>query len=191
MRAKTSSWLSMLPAARQEAVEEIQDEIQDQTGAEAQDAAERQDSKPALITRVVSFYHCTTGIFHPRHVMCTDLETITLNTPPDHIPIEGDHFDPLTQRVDVETGRIVDQLPPPPSPDHEWNAASRRWQLKPEVLARQLAQRNALARIKQLENKAQRALREHVLNKPGATERLTSIDQEIAQLRTILTQLAD
>jgi hypothetical protein len=140
------------------------------------------------IMRVVSFYHRESGIFNGRHLMVSDPALIPLNTPPDHIAIEGDHYDPLTQRVDVATGKVIDHIPPQPSPDHEWSAVSRRWELKPEVTARQKARATALARITELELKALRALREHALGKAGAHERLSAIDTEISQLREILRE---
>jgi hypothetical protein len=100
------------------------------------------NSTPTM--RVVSFYHRETGMFNGRHLMVSDPAMIPLNTPPDHIAIEGDHYDPLTQRVDIATGKVIDHLPPQPSPDHEWSAISRRWQLRPEVTAKQQARTAAL-----------------------------------------------
>jgi hypothetical protein len=135
---------------------------------------------------VVSFYHRETGIFNGRHLMVSDPSMIPLNTPADHIAIEGDHYDPLTQRVDVATGKVIDHLPPQPSEDHEWNGISRSWQLKPEIVAKERARTAALGRITELELKALRALREHALGKNGAHERLKDIDTEISQLRTVL-----
>lgn len=142
---------------------------------------------PAPTMRVVSFYHRETGLFNGRHLMVADPALIALNTPPDHIAIEGDHYDPLTQRVDVDTGKVIDHLPPKPSDEHEWSGISRRWQLRPEVTAKQKAKAQALGRITELELKALRALREHALGKPGAHERLAAIDREITQLRDVLT----
>jgi hypothetical protein len=141
---------------------------------------------PTPVMRVVSFYHRETGIFNGRHLMVSDPALIPLNTPPEHIAIEGDHYDPLTQRVDVATGTVIDHIPPQPSADHEWNSISRRWQLSPAVTAKQKARESALARITELELKALRALREHALGKAGAHQRLSSIDNEISQLRDVL-----
>jgi hypothetical protein len=194
MGSRNFSWNAMLPAARQYEAkssnrqapgEASEVEPQDNDLIELDEAGEPQTGADAVI-RVVSFYHSITGVFHPRHVMSSDPETIAANTPPEHVAIDGDHFDPFTQKVDVKTGQIVDQLPPAPSPDHEWSSASRRWQLKADVVARQRAHRDALARIRQLEVKGMRALREHALGKPGAKHRLQSIDQQIAQLRQLL-----
>jgi hypothetical protein len=125
-------------------------------------------------------------MFNGRHLMVSDPELIPLNTPPDHIPIEGDHYDPMTQRVDVATGKVIDHIPPKPSDDYEWNGISRRWELRPEITARQQARKAALGRITELELKALRALREHALGKPGAHERLSAIDTEISDLRALL-----
>jgi hypothetical protein len=136
--------------------------------------------------RVIWFYHKDTGLFHGRNLMTDNPELIAPNTPPNHIAIEGGDFDLLSQRVDVATGLVVDRLPPQPSTDHEWNTAVRRWQLKPEVIALEDARRNALERIRFLEMKALRSLREHALGQATAIDRLKTIDDEIAQLRTVL-----
>jgi hypothetical protein len=136
--------------------------------------------------RVVWFYHKDTGLFHGRNLMTDNPDLIASNTPLNHIAIEGGDFDLLSQRVDVATGLVVDRLPPQPSTDHEWNTAIRRWQLKPEVVAIEDARRNALERIRFLELKALRSLREHALGQAAAIDRLKTIDDEIAQLRAVL-----
>lgn len=142
--------------------------------------------KTPPVMRVIWFYHKDTGLFHGRNLMTSDPKLIAPNTPPHHIAIEGDHFDPISQRVDVATGTVVDRLPPRPSEDHEWNSSIRRWQVKAELVAREEACRAALERIRYLELKALRALREHALGQATAIDRLKSIDDEIAQLRATL-----
>jgi hypothetical protein len=144
-------------------------------------------AKPVAIMRVVSFYHKVTGMFHPRHLMSSDARSIVLNTPRDHIAMDGDHFDRLSQRVDIKTGKVVDQLPEQPSADHEWNATDRRWQLKPEVVAKEDTRRNAILRIKQLELAGLRSLRELALGEVKAADRLKALDNEIATLRKSLS----
>ncbi len=144
-------------------------------------------SKPAPIMRVLSFYHKVSGVFHARHLMSSDAKSIELNTPRDHIAIEGDHFDRLSQRVDVKTGQVIDQLPAQPSADHEWNATDRRWQLKPEIVAREETHRRTILRINQLELKGLRSLRELALGEAKAADRLKALDNEIATLRKTLT----
>jgi hypothetical protein len=145
-------------------------------------------NKPVPVMRVVSFYHKESGLFHPRHLMSSDAKSIALNTPPDHIAIDGDHFDRLSQRIDIATGKLVDLLPEQPSADHEWNATDRRWQIKPEVLAREEARRLALLRITQLEMTGARSLRELALGEVKAADRLRALDTEIALLRKSLDE---
>ena len=144
-------------------------------------------TKPVAILRVVSFYHKLTGLFHPRHLMSSDAKTIALNTPQDHIAIDGDHFDRLSQRIDITTGKVIDLLPEQPSSDHEWSATDRRWQVKPEVLAREDARRVAMLRINQLEQSGIRSLRELALGEARAADRLKALDSEIAALRKAIT----
>ena len=152
----------------------------------AKSAVKKAVKKAPPTLRVIWFYHKDTGLFHGRHLMTSDPKLIASNTPADYIAIEGDHFDAISQRVDVATGKVVDRLPPQPSDDHEWNTSIRRWQLKPELVAKEEACRVALERIRYLELKALRALREHALGQASAKERLKSIDDEIAQLRATL-----
>src|SRR5277367_2415396 len=100
--------------------------------------------------KTVSFYHKDTGIFHGNQFIGTDDATVALNTPPDHVAIDG-HHDPLSKRVNLDAHRqivaieaeietvqdraqrqaeldalkallLVDYQPPAPSTDHEWDA---------------------------------------------------------------------
>lgn len=142
--------------------------------------------KPVPIMRVVSFYHKVTGLFHARHLMSSDAKAIALNTPADHIALDGDHFDRLSQRMDIKTGKVIDQMPAQPSVDHEWNATDRRWQVKPEVVAREETRRHAILRISQLEQSGIRSLRELALGEAKAADRLKALDIEIAELRKSL-----
>jgi len=143
-------------------------------------------NKPPPIMRVVSFYHKVSGLFHGRHLMSSDAKSIALNTPQDHIAIDGDHYDRLSQRIDIQTGKVIDLLPEQPSADHEWNATDRRWQIKPEVMAREESRRHAIMRIRQLEMSGVRSLRELALGEAKAADRLRALDNEIAALRKSL-----
>src|SRR4029077_6365004 len=100
---------------------------------------------------VVSFYHKVTGLFHARHLMSADPKSIVLNTPHDHIAMDGDHFDRLSHRADVKTGKVVDEMRAHASPDHGCNAADRACHLNPEMVAKEETRRHAILRIKQLE----------------------------------------
>jgi hypothetical protein len=77
-------------------------------------------------------------------------------------------------------------VPVQPSVDHEWNATDRRWQVKPEVLAREETRRHAILRISQLEQSGIRSLRELALGEAKAADRLKALDVEIAELRRSL-----
>ena len=144
-------------------------------------------TKPLAIQRVVSFYHKVSGLFHPRHLMTSDPESIALNTPQDHIAIEGDHYDRRSQRIDIDTGKVVDLLTEQPSSDHQWNGTDRRWQIKPEVAAKEETRRHAMLRITQLEQSGIRSLRELALGEAKAADRLKALDTEIAALRKALS----
>ena len=82
---------------------------------------------------------------------------------------------------------MIDLLPEQPSSDHEWSATDRRWQVKPEVLAREEARRVAMLRINQLEQSGIRSLRELALGEARAADRLKALDSEIAALRKAIT----
>ncbi len=82
---------------------------------------------------------------------------ITQNTPAGQSAYVG-YVDPLAQKMDVASGRLVDYQPPPPSATHEWNTTSKRWQ-RPVGLKRSAA----LARIAALEVGQHRAVRETVI----------------------------
>ena len=132
--------------------------------------------------KTVSFHHKETGIFSSAVLTSTDDSAIAINTPRDHVAIEG-AYDPLSKRVDVATGEVVDYQPPLPSADHEWNATTKRWQLTAAVTAKREARRSALASIAALEASGVRAVRELALGQAGALDRLKALDIEIAALR--------
>ena len=87
----------------------------------------------------------------------------------------------------VEGGAVVDVAPPAPSPDYEWNAAARRFDLTPR---RQRAE-DAKVQIDALERQQLRALREQTLGRGGTPaqlrKRLEDIDDAIVELRKDLT----
>jgi hypothetical protein len=83
----------------------------------------------------------------------------------------------------IEGGAVVDAAPPAPSPDYEWNAAARRFDLTPR---RQRAE-DAKVQIDALERQQLRALREHAIGRGGTPaqlrKRLEDIDDQITTLR--------
>jgi hypothetical protein len=129
------------------------------------------------------FYHQDTGIFHPVVLTTDDERQISVNTPADHVAIEGS-FDPPSKKVDIATGQIVDFVPPQPSPDHEWDETTRRWVLNAAAADRNARRTAALARIAELEHSVQPGLlRAVALGQEGAKEKLAALDAEIAKLR--------
>jgi hypothetical protein len=135
--------------------------------------------------KTVTFYHRETGMLDGSQLICSDDSLVALNTPADHIAIEG-AFDHLCQRVDVTTGAVVDYQPPQPDADHEWNADTKRWQLNADTQARQAASAAALGQILLLEARGIRAARELALGVAGAVDRLTALDAQIAAQRANL-----
>lgn len=102
--------------------------------------------------------------------------------------------DALSQRVDTETRLLVDYQPPAPDANHEWSHAEKRWHLRADIAQRRAARAAALAKITELETQQQpRALRELTLDPANVTaiERLTQIDQAIAELRETLRATAE
>jgi len=140
--------------------------------------------------RTWSFYDQETGDISGKRFRAINDRVLAANTPTGFTAIEG-AFDRLSQRVDVETGKVIDYQPPAPDDDHEWNATRRRWVKKPEVLAAERRDKAARDRIAELEASQLRATREHLLDPidPAPTARLRAIDDEIKTLRSDLIQV--
>jgi hypothetical protein len=153
--------------------------------------------------RTISFAHKDTGLFNGSTVTTTSDDWLAINTPPDHIAIEGRH-DHLSTRVDLSVApeiinnagkvgyhvdeaprtvhKVIDYQPPAPSSEHQWNADTKRWQLSAAAADKINRSNVARARIAELEASQPRHIRGIALGKPGAKEALQSIDDEIAAL---------
>lgn len=87
--------------------------------------------------KTYSFYDLDTGLFSDQQASCGEGGAAVF-TPPGHAAIEG-AYDPLSQRVNLLTGQVVDWQPPPPADDElrtwTWDAGSRRWVAQPTLLA--------------------------------------------------------
>jgi hypothetical protein len=136
--------------------------------------------------KTYSFYHKETGVIAGMSFSST-ADDAALNTPPEHIAIEGRH-DHLSKRVDIATSEVVDYLPPQPSSDHEWDAETKRWQLNAAVTTKAQARAAALAAIATLETMTARCMREALLGQPEGLDRVAAIDGQIANLRALLLQ---
>lgn len=83
----------------------------------------------------VTFYELQSGRILDGH-FSGPKKSLRSNTPDGCGYIHG-LVDHLCFKVDIESGKLVACQPRPPSPDHEWNHVTERWQLKPEVVERQ------------------------------------------------------
>jgi hypothetical protein len=120
----------------------------------------------------VHLYDAATGLFTgvSLHTNVTGPKALTAfiaeNTPAGQSAYVG-YVDPLAQKIDVATGQLIDYRPPKPTPAHEWNATTKRWQ-KPVGLKRPAA----LARIAELETGQHRTVRETLINVCHAVDAL-------------------
>lgn len=66
---------------------------------------------------------------------------------PDHGFVLGEH-DPLSQRVDLQSGEVIDYQPPQPGPRYVWDATAKRWVYVPgDAEALYHAQQDALEQV--------------------------------------------
>jgi hypothetical protein len=147
---------------------------------------ERASARTQLeMIKTFSLYEAATGKFTGKRLQCDEDALLEVRLPPGTLAMEG-AFDHMSQRVELSTGAVVAYHPLAPSGDHEWNAASKRWQVKSG--ARESEGRRAVlfARIHALETSQGRAIREATLGDPAAIRRLKEIDAEIATLRAEL-----
>lgn len=108
-----------------------------------------------------SFYRLADGIFTSATYAASDDTHLSVNTPSGCSAIKGS-FDLLSQRVDIETGEVVDYQPLRPSTDHEWNMETKRWQLTAEAQAIDNADRQARAELVRLDAQSHRYVAESV-----------------------------
>jgi hypothetical protein len=111
--------------------------------------------------------------------------SLALNIPSGCGAVEGRH-DYLSRRVDIESGEVVEYQPPQPSPDHEWNATTKRWALSAAVQERNARRGAARAQIAALESAQVRPQRELLLDPTNADarKRLEAIEIQIITLRS-------
>lgn len=131
-----------------------------------------------------SFYDPATGRFTGKRFTGNE-RTLEANRPQGLAAIEGEH-DHLSRHVVDE--EVVDWQPQQPDAEHEWNADSKRWQRRREVI--ELEERSTLAveEIHRLEASQLRPMRELALNPANedARERLNAIEQQIVMHRARL-----
>lgn len=132
------------------------------------------------------FFHERTGELLPLTKHLSSESLLAANTPTGYVALQHDTADPRRHKVNPETKELLPFIPLSPGDGYEWNEITWAWQLSQDALAR----RAALCEIRSLEGKQHRALREALLNKPGATQRLQAIDDKIAELRKRITVLS-
>lgn len=130
------------------------------------------------------FFNPATGLFIDRIYCSSNLQSLEANTPEGLYAVEG-RYDYLSQRVDVESGEVIDYQPPQPSDDHEWNVNTKRWQLKQEVEARNRQRASALMQLQQLDAKETRAISDLLThpNDETAQTRLAAVRAQKDELR--------
>lgn len=131
--------------------------------------------------KTYSFYDNATGLFRAFTIHCADYD-LKLNTPEGCTAVEGKH-DHLCRRVDLSSRAVVFYQPPQPDADHDWNAATERWEKRADALAREARRAASLSRIQELEGRQHRRVRELL---ESTDPQLKTISDEIAQLRADL-----
>jgi hypothetical protein len=131
-------------------------------------------------------YDASTGHFTGQTFHTNDADPLAAaafaasNTPEGHAMYEGAVVDHQAQRI--ETGELVDYQPPQPSQDHQWDDATRRWQLSPGAAAKVAGRAAAVARIAALVDSQHEHVRGAVLGDVAALEKLRAIHAEILSL---------
>jgi hypothetical protein len=127
------------------------------------------------------FFHEETGLFADFILTLTDERSLKANIPPNHVAHDGSVSDHLSQRFDIASGSVVDYQPPQPSPDHEWDARSRRWSLGHAARTRLDAVRARELRRTDLVSQQHDLVRRLTLNPSDreARESLGALDAEL------------
>lgn len=139
-------------------------------------------------------YDTATGLFTgvtlrgPAHL-------IAVNTPSGTAVFTADAIDHLAQKIDLQTGQVVDYQPPAPSDDVNntwaWDAPTKRWMSAPTLAALKTVRiaevQAAIEAQEQLQDRPQRELMSafHLAlpAPPVALNRMLTIDNEITRLR--------
>ncbi|HEY3730146.1 MAG TPA: hypothetical protein VGL28_02665 [Steroidobacteraceae bacterium] len=136
--------------------------------------------------KTYSLYEAASGLFTGKRLHCDDEGLLAVRLPAGTLALEGS-YDHRTQRMDLTTGAVIAYRPPAPSPEHEWDPAGKRWQVRaaPGTDGRTGV---IYARIQALEASQGRAVREATLGDEQAMKRLKEIDAEIHKLREELAR---
>jgi hypothetical protein len=133
-----------------------------------------------------NFYNLVTGEISSKTII-GPADIAKLNCPEGCREIKG-RLDRLSQKIDIETGTVIDFIPEQPSHDHEWNAGKKRWKLNAPAQAAAVADRKARSELVSLERKADRYVAESVAGviDDEGRRRLAEILSRKAELRKSL-----
>jgi len=132
------------------------------------------------------FYEASSGQFMDR-AFSGPAHGLRANTPAGHVAWFGD-VDFLSQKMDVETGKLVDYQPPRPSEKHYWHTARKRWLLDPIIEANRAREVEILQAIKGIDERVIRPMLELQLNPDDADAQKirTKLMEEKSKLRAEL-----
>jgi hypothetical protein len=132
---------------------------------------------------IYAIYRLSDGVV-VTHTSCP-VRQLARNTPAGCGARAGE-IDPLSQRIDQQTLEVVDYQPPQPDADHEWDATTKRWRIRPAVEQRNARRESARRQIEAAEVAQARSVREALLailpDGPEKT-RLQQIEDQIAARR--------
>jgi hypothetical protein len=132
--------------------------------------------------RTYSLYDATNGLFTGKRLHADDPQKLAAHLPDGIAAIEGAH-DHRSQRVQLDTGRVVDYQPPPPAETPASDARSRGWRRTSAAGDSRQRRSAVLAMIRALEVRQGRTIREATLGDALALPRLREIDAAILELR--------
>lgn len=142
-------------------------------------------------------YRTDTGLFTGRVLAYPaepGIDEFVASCLPSGYGVREDVIDVESQRVDPETGELVDYQPPQPDADHEWihddenGNRVRRWTLKPEAVERRARKAAAITRIRELEAKLPRAMSEHLLGIAPSEEDIEAGAMTVEQIRDAIVE---
>jgi hypothetical protein len=129
------------------------------------------------------FYDKATGLFTGQRFLGA-ADALEMNIPAGLAAMPGE-IDHLSQRVDLDTGAVIDFQPPQPSAEFEWDQAHRRWILTAKAKEAIEADYAARGAIEAAEQMSLRSIRELILdpNNEQARVKLQAVDDAIAASR--------
>jgi hypothetical protein len=139
--------------------------------------------------RTITLFDQSTGEF--RRVLTIPDRAVAANVPRGFGFKEG-RFDRLSQRVDLDSGQVVDVQQPQPDDDHEWRESvvngRPRWVKKQSVVERERRAAIAQREIDRLERSQARPVRELAADPTNvaAKERIADIEAQVVMLRQAL-----